>query len=238
MNKLDFEVKLNRIFSRKYYKKFRASAPHNFTVTYHTGALNTPANSIESIEIALADGAEIIEFDVTFRPDGTAVIIHSDSPAADEGILLDDALEAVAKSDKCKINLDIKSVANLPEVDRLINKRGLFERAFYTGVFDYWVEDVKKNSSIPYYLNHRITDEEATDKQAAQALADKAKSLGVIGINSFFGTASKLFTDTMHENGLSVSLWTANTAKNISAAAECIPDNITTKKPNILKDMK
>lgn len=238
MNKLDFEIKLNRLFSKKHYKSFKACAPHNFTVTYHTGALNTPANSIKSIEAALAHGAEIIEFDVTFRPDGTAVIIHSGSPAANEGILLDDALAALAKSDSCKINLDIKSVANLPEVDRLINKHGLFERAFYTGVFDYWVEDVKKNSAIPCYLNHRVTYKEATDKQAAQLLADKAKSLGVIGINSFFGTASKLFADTMHENGLSVSLWTANTARDIAATAKCSPDNITTKKPHLIKDMK
>lgn len=238
MKKLSFDIITSRIIGKKYYKDFKSCAPHSFTVTYHTGALNTPANSIESIETSLAHGAEIIEFDVTFRPDGTAVIIHSGSPAANEGILLDDALAALAKSDKCKINLDIKSVANLPEVDRLINKHGLFERAFYTGVFDYWVEDVRKNSTIPYYLNHRITHEEATDKKAAQKLADKAKELGVIGINSNFSTASKLFTDIMHENGLSVSLWTANSAKTIAAAAKCAPDNITTKKPHLLNDMK
>ncbi len=238
MNRLDFEIKFNRIFKKKYYKSMKACAPHNFTVTYHTGALNTPANSIESIEAALADGAQIIEFDVTFRPDGTAVIIHSDSPCANEGVLLDDALEAVSKSDKCRINLDIKSVANLPEVDRLVNKHGLFERVFYTGVFDYWVEDVRKNSAIPYYLNHKITEKEASDTASAQALADKAKALGVIGINSHFAEASKLFSLVMHQNGLEVSLWTANNAKNMLACAKCNPDNITTKKPHILNDMK
>lgn len=237
MKNLDFELKLNRLICKKYYKDFKNCAHRDFTVTYHAGALNTPANSIESIEVALADGAQIVEFDVTFRPDGTAVIIHSDSPAANEGVLLDDALAAVAKSKSCKINLDIKSVANLPEVDRLVNKHGLFERSFYTGVFDYWVDDVRNNSAIPYYLNHKITAKEASDKQAAQALADKAKSLGVIGINSNFRTASALFAETMHENGLSVSLWTANSAKDIAATAKCNPDNITTKKPHLLKDM-
>ena len=155
MNRLEFETELSRLFYRKYYGRFKALAPHKFTVTYHTGALNTPANSVESIRAALSDGAQIIEFDVTFRPDGTAVIIHSDSPSATEGIPLDDALATVAESGKCRINLDVKSVANLPEVDRLVNKHGLSERVFYTGVFDYWVEDVKKNSSIPCFLNHK-----------------------------------------------------------------------------------
>lgn len=238
MNKLNLEIKLSRFFGKKYYSGFKACAPCNFSVTYHTGALNTPANSIECIEASLADGAKVIEFDVTFRPDGTAVIIHSGAPSATEGVLLDDALAAVAKSDECRINLDIKSVANLPEVDRLVKKHGLFERVFYTGVFDYWVEDVRKNSDIPYYLNHKITPSEATDVKEAQKLADKAKALGVIGINSKFSTASKLFADVMHRNSLEVSLWTANKPKEMLACAKCNPDNITTKKPHILNDMK
>ena len=238
MNKLDFQKKISRLFNKKHYADFKKSAPYPFTVTYHTGALETPANSIESINAALNDGAEILEFDVTFRPDGTAVIIHSGSPSQTEGVLLDEALAAVAKSDKCKINLDIKSVANLPEVDRLVKKNGLFERCFYTGVFDYWVDTVKKNSAIPFYLNHKITSEEATDKNAAKALAQKAIEMGVIGINSNYKTASKLFVDTMHENSLEVSLWTVNKPKNMASVASLRPDNITTKKPHILNDMK
>lgn len=238
MSKLGFQIKANRIFSKKYYAHFKEAAPYSFTVTYHTGALETPANSIESINAALDDGAEILEFDVTFRPDGTAVIIHSDSPSQTEGVLLDDALAAVAKSDKCKINLDIKSVANLPEIDRLVIKHGLFERCFYTGVFDYWVDTVKKNSAIPCYLNHKITQDEATDQNAADALAKKALGMGVIGINSDFREATKLFVETMHENSLEVSLWTVNKPKDMVSVANLRPDNITTKKPHILNDMK
>lgn len=211
-----------------------ADLPKAFTVTYHAGAMHTKPNSLDSIRKAIEYGAEILEFDVSFRPDGTAVIIHNSEPSQSQGILLKDALEIAAKDQKCRINLDIKSTKNLAEVDRLISLAGLNVRAFYTGVFDDWVEAVKSNSAIPYYLNHKITPQEATDPAEAQAVADKAKLLGAMGINAHFGTASKMFVDKMHENGLLVSLWTVNNASDMVKVINLGPDNITTKKPHVM----
>ena len=209
--------------------------PEGFTITCHAGSFRTKPNSLESLQTAVDWGANIVEFDVSFRPDGTAVIIHDSAPTMKQGILLDDALKIVADVDNCRINLDIKSTANLPEVDRLVNKHGLFERVFYTGVFEDWVDMVKKHSEIPYYLNHKITPEEAFDRDCAQAVADRAKQLGAIGINSHFEHASKLFSDVMHKNGLLVSLWTVNNPKDMPRVLAVCPDNITTKRPQLLR---
>lgn len=224
-----------------YYYLFKSQFRHNitlpsdFTVTCHAGAFSTKPNTIESIETALDWGADIVEFDVSFRPDGTAVIIHDSSPAQNQGVLLDDALSVVAKDKKCRINLDIKSTANLPEVDRLVNKHGLFERVFYTGVFEDWIDAVKSSSAIPYYLNHNITETETNDNKSALEIIEKTKNLGAIGINSQYKFATKEFCRLAHENRLLVSLWTVNKPAEMKNVLETIPDNITTLKPDILK---
>ncbi|MBQ2841908.1 MAG: glycerophosphodiester phosphodiesterase [Clostridia bacterium] len=222
--------KLNR---KKFPKNFKL--PEDFTVTYHAGAMHTKPNTLNSIQAALNKDAQIVEFDVSFRPDGTPVIIHNSEPNSNQGVLLESALTVVAKHPSCKINLDIKSTKNLAEVDLLVKKHGLWKRVFYTGVFEDWVEAVKNNSEVPYYLNHKITPEEASDKSLAQSIANLTKKLGAIGINSHFENASKLFSEVMHENGLFVSLWTVNKPKKMSEVLACSPDNITTKRPALLR---
>ena len=164
------------------------------SVTWHAGAMNTEANSLNSIEFALKSNAEIIEIDVTFRPDGTPVIIHSNSPSESEGVLFEDAIKLLSKG-SCKVNLDLKSTKNLHAVDNIIKKYSMMNRVFYTGVFESWVDTVKSNSEIPYYLNYSVSRKESKKEDAAQAVAEKAKSLGVIGINANFRGVKKLFSD-------------------------------------------
>ncbi len=235
--KLKAMVSCEKAYCKIFRSGFNHNAvlPENFTITCHAGAFHTKANSIDSIKTAIEWGADIVEFDVSFRPDGTAVIIHNSSPEITQGVLLDDALKIVASDDKCRINLDIKSTANLPEVDRLVKKHNLFDRVFYTGVFEDWVDTVKSTSSIPYYLNHKISKEEANDKKSALEIINKTKVLGAIGINSHYKNATKEFSATAQENGLLVSLWTVNKIRDMTKVLGMQPDNITTKKPNILK---
>lgn len=228
----DFYLKLNK-------NKFKSVAglPNGFTVTYHAGAMHTVPNSIDSVRAALEDDAQIVEFDVSFRPDGTAVIIHNSNPGASQGEFLENALAVVAEHDKCRINLDIKSTKNLGAVDDLVKLHGLSDRVFYTGVFEDWVETVKSNSGIPYYLNYNVSAEEVADKAVLQAIADKVKNYGAIGINSNFRNATKEFVDVMHKNGLLVSLWTVNKIGDMPRVLATCPDNMTTKKPHLLKKL-
>lgn len=212
-----------------------ADLPDGFTVTYHAGAMHTRPNTVRSVQAALDANAQIVEFDVSFRPDGTPVIIHNSEPNNSQGVFLENALETVAAHPSCKINLDIKSTENLGAVDELVKLYGLWDRVFYTGVFEDWVETVKSNSEIPYYLNHKITSEEASDAVLAQSASELAKQLGAIGINSHFEHASRLFAETAHQNGLLVSLWTVNNPKDMPEVISCCPDNITTKRPQLLK---
>lgn len=211
--------------------------PDRFTVTCHAGSFHTKANSVYSVRAAVEWGADIVEFDVSFRPDGTPVIIHNSKPEINQGVSLEKALDEVTKSKTCKINLDIKSTANLPAVDKLVKLKGLEKRVFYTGVFEDWVETVHSNSAIPYYINYNPTKEESSDINYVSYIIKKALELGAIGINSNFSGVTHLLVDTAHKNGLLVSLWTANNISDMLSALALCPDNITTKKPDILKKL-
>lgn len=228
--------KLCVILNKKRYY-FSSKLPDGFTITCHSGALFTKDNTLHSVRTAVEWGAQVVEFDVTFRPSGNPVIIHAAAPAENEGVLLNDALGIVAESETCKINLDIKSTSNLPAVDELVRLNGLKDRVFYTGVFPDWVETVRSNSSIPYYLNYNVSKKEAADAEAIQKIADIAKKLGAIGINSNFKEANKTFVDIIRQNDLLVSLWTVNKISDMNRVLNLMPDNITTRNPSILKEL-
>ncbi len=224
-------------FNKSKLNDKKISLPEGFTVTYHAGALHTAANSIYSVSAAVENKAEIIELDVSFRPDGTPVIIHSSNPKENQGALFEEALAEIAKSPDCRINLDLKSLANLKVIDETVKAYGLFDRVFYTGVFEDWVETVRNNSDIPYYLNHKITADDASDMESAQKIADKVKALGAIGINSHYEHANRLFVDVIHENGLLASLWTVDKLSDMQRVLDVYPDNITTRQPQLLKNL-
>ena len=205
------------------------------TITAHSGAFGTPDNSIEFIKKTLSEGCEILEIDVTFRPDGTPVIIHSSSPKAGEGILLRDAFALIAADPAIRMNLDLKSVKNLPAVDELLGRYGLTERAFYTGVGADWANAVRENSRIPYYLNADVALWNRSREKSLSALAEKIAGLGAIGINTHYDNCRPAMIKAFHEKGMPVSVWTVNDEKNAVKYAAMGVDNITTRRPDMVK---
>lgn len=203
------------------------------TVTFHAGALFTKPNTPESVKAAVNAGAKIIELDVSFAYDGTPVMIHSENPLDGEGVPLKEAFELVRAHSEISLNLDLKSLKNLKALTELINEYELSGRAFFTGVVKEWAESVK-GFGVPYYLNYSIAESERTDASLAKNAAMLCKGVGAVGINADFKEASKLFCDVIHENGLLVSLWTADTQDDMQKALSCGADNITTNRPDML----
>lgn len=103
------------------------------TITAHSGSFDTEDNSMENIRKVFDENCEIMEMDVTFRPDKTPVIIHKSAPSEEEGILLEDVFTFVAghQNKNILLNLDLKSLNNLPQVDYLLEENNLKERAFF-----------------------------------------------------------------------------------------------------------
>ena len=211
--------------------------PEGFTVTAHSGAFDTPDNSLAFVRRAVEGPCDIIEMDVTFRPNGDPVIIHSGAPNETEGIPLGEAFRLIAAHPTLKMNLDLKSTKNLPAVDALLAEHGLTERAFYTGVGESWVDTVRKNSAVSYYVNTDFSYALKRSARGADEAAKKLKALGAIGLNTHYNDVSATVVRAMHDNGLLVSLWTANTPRAMRRCLILCPDNVTTRHPDKLYQM-
>ena len=205
------------------------------TITAHSGAFGTPDNSLEYVKKVLEEHCEIFEIDVTFRPDGTPVVIHSGSPKADEGVLLEEVFALTAEDPAIRMNLDLKSVKNLPVVDALLDRFCLTERAFFTGVDAGWAPVVKANSCLSYYLNADVAPWNRSKKACLLKLADKIASLGAVGINTHYSNCRHAMVEAFREKGMPVSVWTVNDAKNAAKYVALGVDNITTRHPDLVR---
>lgn len=208
--------------------------PEGFCITAHAGAMGTIDNSPSSVKKLVESGADIVEMDISFRPDGTPVMIHDESPGKLQGYSLKKGLEHVASSEACQINLDLKAHWNLPELERLIDEYSLRGRVFYTGVNESQVEQVKNSSTIPFYLNASAAPELRNNPEHAAELAEKVIALGAIGLNCSHGDISEAVVRAMHEKGLLVSIYTVDKYDDLYRVLFLGVDNITTKKPKRL----
>ena len=203
-----------------------------FTCTAHTGCVDTPANSLESIDAAVQYGADIVEIDLNFTADGKAVLSH-DAPKGNE-ISLDEAFRKIASIKNLQVNVDVKTTAHLELVKPLAEKHGILDRIFYTGIDKNRVEDAKnKSPGVTYFLNTSVRKFQ-TKKYLAK-LVGEVRDCGAVGINFNKKSATKKLVKFFQENGLLVSIWTANNEKDILRLLSLSPDNITTRRPDIIK---
>ncbi len=210
--------------------------PKNFTYTAHTGCVKTADNSLEAIEEGAKHGADIVEFDLNFLSDGTPVLSH-DAPKG-KVITLEEAFKKVSEYENLKANVDVKNVQNLKVVYPLAQKYGIENRIFYTGIHLGFVEAVKKDSpELSYYLNAKVDKPRKQTPEYLEGLVKTVKDSGAVGINFNKDHATKKLVDTFHENGLEVSIWTVNKKRKMHKILSLGPDNITTRRPDKLKEI-
>ncbi len=217
------------------YRTMPVKLPDGFTVTAHTGCMDTKENSFESIKAGVENGADTVEFDLSFLSDGTAVLSH-DEPTGDE-INLEEAFAYFSQFDGIYANVDIKSTDNLAEIERLAKEYGILDRIFLTGVKESYVDDVKTNCpNVTFYLNVDIDKSKADDDEYIDSLVKKVRDCGAIGINCNYKNVKTKLVKAFHDAGLSVSVWTVNGEFNMHKMLNLAPDNITTKKPDVLSE--
>lgn len=213
--------------------------PQGFTVTAHTGCEGTDDNTLETIHAGAAAGADIVEIDLHFLPDGTPVLKHDEPKASEAGTLptLDAAFEVLASLD-VKMNVDVKSTDNIPAVLTLAEKHNVKDKIFFTGVEEKDVDAIKAGApGVGYFLNIDVNKRKNTDPQYLSSLVDKVKDCGALGINLNFKGCSKELVDAFRQEKLPVSLWTANSKSEMYRCLALEPDNITTRKPSLLHEI-
>ncbi|MBQ7114913.1 MAG: glycerophosphodiester phosphodiesterase [Clostridia bacterium] len=220
----------------KKLKEEPIALPEDFTYTAHTGCVDTKDNTLEAIEVGAKYGADIVEFDLNFLPDGTPVLAH-DEPKGNE-TTLEEAFKKISEYEGLKANVDIKSTQNLKAVYPLARKYGIEDRIFYTGVTTDFLESVKKDSpEIPYYLNVNVKKKRKQTPEYLEELVKTVKDSGAIGINFNKDNATKELVDTFHENDLQVSIWTVNKKAKMYKILSLKPDNITTRRPDKMEKL-
>ena len=148
----------------------------NTTITAHTGCMGTKQNSFESIKKG-AEYADIIEFDLHFLADGTPVLSH-DKPEGGE-ITLREAAKVIAGIESIRVNVDIKSTDNLKEAVKIAMEVIIFDRIFYTGVKDEFVEAVRRDTpEVAYYLNVDVSKWRSKNDKYINSLVEKVKAAG------------------------------------------------------------
>lgn len=206
---------------------------HDMTVTAHTGCMGTNDNSLEAITEG-AKYANIVEFDIRFDNNGTPVLSH-DAPKGNE-VTFEEAVKLLKTLPDLKINIDIKSTDNLSAVVEIAKKYDIFPRIFFTGVDSNFVDAVREQTKdVPYYLNVSVKKRKNKKPDYLASLVDTVKKAGAVGINFNRKTASKELVEAFHEAGLLVSIWTVNKKKDMYKIYSYMPDNMTTRNPDILR---
>lgn len=220
----------------KHFKKNTPVMPKGFTVTAHTGCLGTAPNTVDAMEKGVKAGADIVEFDLNFDKNGEPVLSHNEPEAG--AVHLREAFKFLAEHKNIKANVDVKDTSNLGTVAKYAKEYGVSDRIFFTGIFAKDVSAVERLCpEIPFYLNYSVNSKGNGDMVYILHIVETVKNSGAIGININYKTASKQLANAFRAEGLLVSLWTVNSKCGFCRVLKLCPDNITTKRPDILCDM-
>ncbi len=222
----------------KSYDERKLSFVDNFTITAHTGSYNTPMNSVESVKVAIDNKAQIIELDIRQRPDGTLVMSHDIVVTNNDGTPLKAAFEVLKDSD-IQINCDIKETRTLNSLYALLVEYHLSERAFLTGIEPANVEALKNSDCVvlDYYLNCKPSRIKIFSDDYRQKIIDMLEDTGAVGINCNYKFAGGQLSNLLHKKGYKLSVWTVDSKKKAKKMLVLKPDNVTTKKPDMINQV-
>lgn len=219
----------------KTYDEMELTFVENFTITAHTGAYDTRMNSLESVKAALENNAQIIELDIRQRPDHTVVMSHDIVVTNNDGVELKKAFELL-RDTEIMINLDIKETRVLNPLYQLLIDYNLVERSFLTGIETINVNAVKESdcANMDYYLNYMPSRTKIFFDEYRVKLIDLLEETGAIGINCNYKYTSAQLSSLLHKKGYKLSVWTIDTERTAKKMLAIKPDNITTKKPDMI----
>ncbi len=221
----------------KSYDSRKLNFVDGFTITAHSGAFGTEANSLEFIKTAIDNKVDIAEIDIRQRPDGTVVMGHDIITTNNDGVEITIVFETV-KASKLMLNLDVKDVKALPDLYKLINEYKLNDRVFLTGIETYQAEDAARDCpGIDYYINYVPSRFKIFTDDYQKKLLKMLEKTGGIGINCNHTYASRTLSDFLHQNGYKLSVWTVDEEYQMKRALVNEPDNITTKEVERLRNL-
>lgn len=206
-----------------------------FTITAHTGAFDTPDNTLTSVQAAIDNNVDVFEIDIRQRPDGTIVMGHDIITTNSDGVEVKSAFDMLYGTG-IKINLDIKETKVLPALYTLIKECKMEGQVFMTGLDQAQTKLAKEECpGIDYYLNCQPSRFKIFSDDYQTKILKILDETGAIGINCNYAYASGTLSEVLHKNGYKLSVWTVDTDRAIKRSLIIKPDNITTHHPDLIQ---
>lgn len=222
----------------KTYDSMELKFMDDFTVTAHTGAYDTEMNTLESVQAAIDNNAQVIELDIRQRPDGTVVMSHDLVVTNNDGTELASAF-ALLKNTDIQINLDIKETKTLNNLHQLLVEYNLVDRSFLTGIETINVNALKESdcADMDFYLNYIPSRARVFFEEYREKIISLLEETGAVGINCNYKYANSQLSELLHKNGYKLSVWTVDSERSAKKMLAISPDNITTKDPEMLEQV-
>lgn len=214
----------------------------------HRGAsADAPENTIEAFELAVEQGADMIETDLHLSSDGQVPLYHDDElggVAVGELSLaeirarhravptLEEALDAVG--DQIPFNLEIKrgrenDYRGLDErVLRTLRSRGLLERTLFSAFYDSALVSLRKAEPLA-----RIGL--LVSRRSAIAIEERALRLGAEAVHPEHSITTPELVASLHDSGLAVHVFTVDDLEAQRQLIDWGVDGIFTNRPAQLR---
>jgi glycerophosphoryl diester phosphodiesterase len=219
----------------------------------HKGADHVaPGNTVESFEVALEHGVDMIEFDVLRTPEGQLVLAHDWEDAAGRDCLsLDEGLDHFAGEAYGGVELivDLKQPGFEREVVHGLRERGLSERSLLSSQYLESLEAIgrlepglRRGWSVPKVKRDYTKSWLALPAYAiarwwrlrlpARAAALMARG-GCDAVMSHRLLVSRRLVEAAHRAGGQVYVWTVDDARRIRALEALGVDGVITNDPRL-----
>lgn len=207
---------------------------NKINITAHAGCMDTKMDSIESLEVAIKYGADIIEVDLNIDKNKNLVLSH-DLPKEDiEYTQFYMVLEVMKKHKNILLNIDVKNTAVLSKLKDIILRNELSESVFLTGLtFNDIAENKEELKGINYLVNLEDSDIKNMD---AERLIDKLKELNVKGININHEILTSELVAICKKGKIILSVWTIDNITYMDKAINLGVNSITTRRIDLLRD--
>ena len=191
----------------------------NTLITAHSGAENTIDNTLESIRVMAASGADIFEADVRLV-DGVLVMSHDAPKPGETADSLEECFKIMQQHDGVRAQMDLKMGDMVEKIDALAQKYGLSKRLIYAGGVSETDAAYARANGLTVWYN---SDSFPKDSDWVAGV----NALGFDTLNLYFGDVSEKL---LSENAHYLSVWTVDDEAMLRKLLAAGVKGITTKR--------
>ncbi len=214
-----------------------------------------PGNTLESFEAAIAEGVDMVEFDVLRDREGRFVIAHDHTDASGRHpLLLGEALNAFLEPplDKVEFDCDLKLPGREAELAGALSGHDLLDRAMVSTMeisslvkLHTLEPDLRLGWTVPKtrrdWTSYRwaapavIAGLAAMRRRLPKTIATRAPELGVRAVWAYHRLITPKLVAAAKDAGVELNAWTVDEAERIQKLAEMGVDGIVSNDPRLFK---